>query len=212
MPQHRLESHLGADLRLVRDLEELVALAQCAYSGQRPAGLAHEPHRRPFDRLAPQRADEERVGHGRTLARVDRRSLRTSPAGPLGVRWGRTSSTPRRPARSERWSRVGFQNAGADAWRDVLLAYHWLDGLRNAIVWDGLRSPLARLEPGARADAEVPVRADAARPYRLAFDLVLETAAGSRRSATSCSSPPSMSARVTPAPRSRTSPRSRAGG
>ena len=73
VPPHRLESHLGAELRRVRNLEERVAFAQSAILGERPAGLAHEPHRGPLDLLAPQRADQERVGHGRTLARVDRR-------------------------------------------------------------------------------------------------------------------------------------------
>ena len=45
------------------DLEERVALAERAVLRQRAAGLAHEPHRRALDRLAPQRADEERLGH-----------------------------------------------------------------------------------------------------------------------------------------------------
>ena len=64
VPADRLERHLGAELRRAGELEERVALAQRAVLGQRAAGLAHEPDRRALDRLAPQRADEERLGHG----------------------------------------------------------------------------------------------------------------------------------------------------
>ena len=154
VPPHRLERHLGAELGRVRDLEERVALAQSAVLGQRAAGLAHEPHRRALDLLAPQRADEERVGHGRTLARVDRRApAHAVPAGPLGVRWLAYELEPPQ-AGAIGTATVELENAGADAWRDVLLAYHWLDELGNAIDWDGLRTPLARLEPGERAEVE----------------------------------------------------------
>jgi hypothetical protein len=58
----------------------------------------------------------------------------------------------------------------------VQVAYHWLDPLGNAIVWDGLRTPLPHaVEPGATVELDVPVLAP--RPpgsYRLAFDLVEE--------------------------------------
>ena len=65
---HRLESHLGAELRLPADLEERVVLAELPVLGQRPAGLAHEPDGRPLDRLAPARAREQRLGHAASLA------------------------------------------------------------------------------------------------------------------------------------------------
>jgi hypothetical protein len=96
------------------------------------------------------------------------------PAGPLGVRWlAYELAAPQAGAIGT--ARIELENAGADAWRDVLLAYHWLDELGNAIDWDGLRTPLARLEPGARAEVEALVRAPMPPgPYRLAFDLVIE--------------------------------------
>ena len=78
MPRHRLERHLRAELRRPGQLEEAVALAERAVLGKRPAGLPHEPDRRPLDRLAPAGADEERLRHGRRLAPVP---------GPLVARW-----------------------------------------------------------------------------------------------------------------------------
>ena len=60
---HRLQRHLGAELGRAADLEEVVALAQRAVLGQRATCLAHEPHGRPLDGLAPRRADEQRRGH-----------------------------------------------------------------------------------------------------------------------------------------------------
>ena len=43
--------------------KNVVPLAQRAVFGQRPTGLAHEPHGRPLDGLAPRSADEQRRGH-----------------------------------------------------------------------------------------------------------------------------------------------------
>ena len=63
VPPHRLERHLGAELGLVRDLEERVALADRAVLRQRPPRLAHEPDGRALDGLAPRGADEKRIGH-----------------------------------------------------------------------------------------------------------------------------------------------------
>ena len=48
---------------VLRDLEERVPLADRAVLGQRAARLAHEPDRRPLDRLAPRGAHEERLRH-----------------------------------------------------------------------------------------------------------------------------------------------------
>jgi hypothetical protein len=96
------------------------------------------------------------------------------PAGPLAVRWLAYELEPPQ-AGALGGATVELENAGADAWRDVLLAYHWLDELGNAIDWDGLRTPLPQLEPGARAEVAARVRAPMPPGgYRLAFDLVVE--------------------------------------
>ena len=96
------------------------------------------------------------------------------PAGPLAVRWLAFELEPPQ-AGALGGAAVELENAGADSWRDVLLAYHWLDELGNAIDWDGLRTPLPRLEAGARAQVSPRVRAPMPPGrYRLAFDLVVE--------------------------------------
>jgi hypothetical protein len=96
------------------------------------------------------------------------------PAGPLGVRWLAYELEPLQAGALSR-ATVMLENAGSDSWRDVLLAYHWLDELDNAIDWDGLRTPLPRLEPGTRTDVDAGVRAPMPPGrYRLAFDLVAE--------------------------------------
>jgi hypothetical protein len=96
------------------------------------------------------------------------------PAGPLGVRWLAYELEPLQAGALSR-ATVMLENAGSDSWRDVLLAYHWLDELDNAIDWDGLRTPLPRLEPGTRTDVDAGVRAPMPPGrYRLAFDLVVE--------------------------------------
>jgi hypothetical protein len=56
-----LQRHLRAKLWLSRDLEEAVLLPKLAVLGQRAPGLAHEPHRRALDRLAPGGAYEKRL-------------------------------------------------------------------------------------------------------------------------------------------------------
>jgi hypothetical protein len=75
---------------------------------------------------------------------------------------------------------VEIENAGTVPWRsDVQVAYHWLDDHGNAIVWDGIRSPLpVTLQPGERARVEFDV-AGAVPPgrYRFAVDLVSENRA-----------------------------------
>jgi hypothetical protein len=73
------------------------------------------------------------------------------------------------------------ENGGTVAWRaemGISVAYHWLDGRDNPIVWDGLRTPAPALEPDATATVEVRVRAPIPPgSYRLAFDMVAENRA-----------------------------------
>ena len=102
------------------------------------------------------------------------------PAGPLAVRWlGYELGEQRAGVTTS--ARVGLENAGTAPWRSrdregVQLAYHWLDPLGNAIVWDGLRTSLPEVvDPGESIELESSVVAP--RPpgsYRLAFDLVEE--------------------------------------
>jgi hypothetical protein len=95
---------------------------------------------------------------------------------PLVARWGSWSlDEPRAGALTAAHTEV--ENAGAAAWReDVLASYHWLDERGNAIVWDGLRTPLPRVvPPGERVELAVAVRAPIPPGrYRFALDLVAE--------------------------------------
>jgi hypothetical protein len=95
--------------------------------------------------------------------------------GPLAVAWG-TPPTPAPQAGAREVVRVELENAGTITWRaGISLAYHWLDGRDNPIVWDGLRTPAPALAPGEHATVEARVRAPIPPgPYRLAFDLVAE--------------------------------------
>ena len=102
------------------------------------------------------------------------------PAGPLAVRW-RGHELPEFRAGVAATARIELENAGSAAWRSrgkegVQLAYHWLDELGNAIVWDGVRHAFAGpVEPGAATTMDVLVAAPIPPgPYRLAFDLVEE--------------------------------------
>jgi hypothetical protein len=96
------------------------------------------------------------------------------PAGPLAVRW-LAYEIGDLQAGAEGRARVELENGGAAPWHDLLVSYHWLDDLDNAIAWDGLRTPLPRLTPGERTQIELPI-VGLIPPggYRLAFDLVLE--------------------------------------
>ena len=102
------------------------------------------------------------------------------PVGPLAVRWLAYELEESRAGVAGR-ARLRLENAGSAPWRSrgrggVQLAYHWLDPLGNAIVWDCVRAPFPRaVEPGQTVELEVTVLAP--RPpgsYRLAFDLVDE--------------------------------------
>jgi hypothetical protein len=102
------------------------------------------------------------------------------PAGPLAVRWLAYTLPEQRAGVTTR-ARVRLENAGTAPWRSrgregVQLAYHWLDPLGNAIVWDGQRTALPDIvRPGETVELESSVLAP--RPpgrYHLAFDLVEE--------------------------------------
>jgi hypothetical protein len=95
------------------------------------------------------------------------------PAGPLAVRW-----LAWEPARVEAGAltriAIELENAGLVAWRDLNLAYHWLDERGNAIVWDGIRTPV-QLAPGERRTIGATVRGPIPPGrYRFAVDLVSE--------------------------------------
>jgi hypothetical protein len=102
------------------------------------------------------------------------------PAGPLAVRWLGYEIEEQRAGVATR-ARVRLENAGSAPWRSrgregVQLAYHWLDPLGNAIVWDGTRAGFPdAVPPGGTVELEASLLAP--RPpgsYRLAFDLVEE--------------------------------------
>jgi hypothetical protein len=96
------------------------------------------------------------------------------PPGPLGVRWLAYELEPPQAGKVG-MAAVELENAGAEPWRGLALAYHWLDELGNAIHWDGLRTPIERLVPSQRVVVDCHVRAPIPPGrYRLAFDLVLE--------------------------------------
>ena len=102
------------------------------------------------------------------------------PAGPLAVRWLSYDLPPYR-AGAVAVGRVELENAGTAPWRSepgtgIHLSYHWLDSLRNPIVWAGHFILLpGRVEPGERFEVFVTVRAPMPPGrYRLAFDLVDE--------------------------------------
>jgi hypothetical protein len=72
--------------------------------------------------------------------------------------------------------RVDVENAGALRWAPgTFLSYHWLDGLNNPIMWDGIRTDAPLLAPGERTTVVADVRAPIPPGrYRLAFDMVAE--------------------------------------
>jgi hypothetical protein len=96
--------------------------------------------------------------------------------GPLVARWLSWSlDLPRAGAVTTARAEVG--NIGAATWgTDIVASYHWLDERGNAIVWDGIRTPLPRtVSPGERAQLGISVRAPIPPGrYRFALDLVAE--------------------------------------
>ena len=179
---HRLQGHLRAQLGRMGDIEERVLLADGAIFRKRPARLAHEPHRRPLDFLAPRGAHEKRLAHATRVAPiVNLVGEHLVTPGPLAPRWLAWSlESPR--AGTTATARVSLENAGTATWRShgkegVQASFHWLDPLGNPIVWDGPRTPLATSRrPRASGSSWSSRSPHPGRPgaYRLAFDLVEE--------------------------------------
>lgn len=96
--------------------------------------------------------------------------------GPLVARWRSWSlDLPRAGALTT--ARAEIENIGAATWGgDIAASYHWLDERGNAIVWDGIRTPLSRpVAPGERAEPGISVRAPIPPGrYHFALDLVAE--------------------------------------
>jgi hypothetical protein len=120
-----------------------------------------------FHGLATTGTHEEGLGHG----------AYTSPvSGPLVARWLSWSLDPPR-AGALTTARAEVENTGTATWgADIAASYHWLDGRGNAIVWDGVRTPLPdTLAPGENAVLEISVRAPIPPgSYGFALDLVAE--------------------------------------
>jgi hypothetical protein len=102
-------------------------------------------------------------------------------AGPLVIRWRALRLAPVE-AGARQLASIEVENAGSAPWRTrgaregIFLAYHWLDERGNALVWDGLRTPLERpVEPGGTLRQEMAIRGPIPPGrYRLAVDLVEE--------------------------------------
>jgi len=120
------------------------------------------------------------LARGTVRPAMERVGEHAVPAGPLAVRWLAYELREQRAGVATR-ARIRLENAGTAPWRSrgregVQLAYHWLDPLGNAIVWDGSRTAFPDVvAPGDAVELESTVVAP--RPpgsYRLAFDLVEE--------------------------------------
>ena len=102
------------------------------------------------------------------------------PKGPLAASFGAWTLEPPRAGALGR-AVVEVENAGTVVWRSqgetgIQAAYHWLDDRGNAIVWDGIRTPLPRaVEPRESVRLELVVRGPMPPGrYRFAVDLVAE--------------------------------------
>ena len=104
-----------------------------------------------------------------------------SAPGPLVVRWHALERAPVQAGALQR-ATVELENAGSATWRTrgpkdgLFIAYHWLDGRGNPIVWDGRRTPLERaVAPGETLRQEFDLRGPIPPGrYRLAVDIVEE--------------------------------------
>src|SRR5919106_611783 len=77
---------------------------------------------------------------------------------PLAARW-RAHELPELRAGALATARIELENTGETPWRGdrFTVSYHWLDELGNAIVWDGLRTPIAAELGNATLDLDVDV-------------------------------------------------------
>jgi len=97
------------------------------------------------------------------------------------VRWRALEHAPVQAGALQR-ATVELENAGSATWRTrgpkdgLFIAYHWLDGRGNPIVWDGRRTPLERtVAPGETLRQELDLRGPIPPGrYRLAVDIVEE--------------------------------------
>ena len=142
----RLQRDLGDEVGGRAGVEHLVALAELAVLGQRPAGLAHEPHRRVRDGLAAARPEEGGVvrGGGRSGHPLDRPTRLTARLlGFVGRGWHRCV---RRGAttRTRRWPDEHPDGAG----RALVRGVQRRAALRDAAVRGRPRPGLPR--PGLR--------------------------------------------------------------
>src|SRR2546430_12088587 len=104
-----------------------------------------------------------------------------SPSGRLVARW-RTLEHGPVEAGALQHATVEVENGGSATWRTrgphdgLFLAYHWLDGRGNPIVWDGYRTPLERpVAPGETLRQRIALRGPIPPGrYRLALDLLEE--------------------------------------
>jgi len=104
-----------------------------------------------------------------------------SASGPLVAHWRALELAPVQ-AGALHHATAEADNAGTATWRTrgpkegLFLSYHWLDGRSNAIVWDGLRTPLEHaVGPGETLRQQLALRAPIPPGrYRLAVDLVEE--------------------------------------
>lgn len=100
---------------------------------------------------------------------------------PLVVRWHALELAPVQ-AGAAQTATVELENLGAARWRTrghqdgLFLSYHWLDQRGNALIWDGLRTPLEHvIEPGEHLRHALRVRGPIPPgTYRLAVDIVEE--------------------------------------
>ena len=96
--------------------------------------------------------------------------------GPLSVRWlDWRLDQPQAGSLGD--AHITLENTGTVHWRKgIRMGYHWLDERGNAIVWDGVHTPLERtVEPGDSLRQAVALRAPIPPGrYRLSVDLVEE--------------------------------------
>ena len=156
---HRLQRHLGAQLRRAADLEEPCRSRSARYSGsERPAcRMNHTGVRSTGSRRAARTSRGADIAAYTSRGDAQRSARIDVPAGPLAVRWRGWELSSRRAPAPRRAVEVELENAGSAPWRGrerLELGYHWLDDRGNPIVWDGLWAPLPpRSRPASASSA-----------------------------------------------------------